>query len=75
MSERETMTVGAWFDAPDDEAKRVYSHSMTLGGWVGEWGWVALDARCIPVATGPETGQAGRDAADAALRAAGVVLL
>lgn len=75
MGERQTVTVCAWFDAPDDEAERVYLHSMTLGGFVAECGWVAFDARCIPFATGPETGQAGRDAADAALRAAGVVLL
>jgi len=80
MSERETVTAKAWQTCHG--GKNFYRDGFSTGlslAAVGPTGWTAwfTDATGYlwPDASGPETGQAGRDAADAALRAAGVVLL
>jgi hypothetical protein len=74
MGERETVTAGAWKYLPG-EAERTYTGGA-LASVCGDDGWVAFGPDSIPLGVSVrETGQAGRDAADAALRAAGVVLL
>lgn len=72
----EQVTAGKWSDL-GDERVGVNGAVMATTEGIGWCAWFTDDPMddSDPDARGPETGQAGRDAADAALRAAGVVLL
>lgn len=80
MGERETVTAkntakawhkrGSWSYRMREES-REWAACTHAGGWAA---WTS-PGKIVADAGGLETGQQGRDAADAALRAVGVVLL
>ena len=66
--------VGEWAPLTDGSVVigRLYATGRVAAA-SQSWAWFAYDARGTKIGQGPETGEAGRAAADAALRAAGVL--